>query len=175
MSLYSFFANTIKKILGIEDFSKFSKDVHKRVGKVIYKKKYSSKELISTMCSLGMKAGSVVCIHCAMKEFYNYKGTPEDIIKEILDVIGPKGTLMMPSYPRKDIINKPGYVFNRATDPTDAGALAEAFRKYPGVKRSVSVQHSVSAIGYYADYLIKDHFKCHDPWRKGSRYQRLCE
>ena len=28
-----------------------------------------------------MKKGSVICIHASMKEFYNYQGTAEELIK----------------------------------------------------------------------------------------------
>ena len=38
-----------------------------------------------------------------------------------------------------------------------AGYLAETFRKYPGVKRSLNKLHSVCAIGKYADYIINEH------------------
>lgn len=175
MSVYSILASAIKKTFGIKDYSKLKKDVHKRFGKIIYKKKYYATDIVHVMCSLGMKSGSIVCIHCAMKEFYNYIGTPKDLIDEILKVIGPDGTLMMPAYPKKSLLLNPNYIFNIKEDPTDAGALAESFRKYPGVLRSISVQHSVCAIGRYAEYLVKDHQKAHDPWGEESPYRRLCE
>ncbi len=175
MSIYSKIAFVLKNFLGIKDFSKFEKNIHKRIGKFLYKKKYYPRDVVNAMCSLGMKSGCLVCIHCAMKEFYNYVGTPEDLIDEILKVLGPDGTLMMPAYPNQDIASISGYVFDKDKDPTDAGALAEAFRKYPGVLRSISIQHSVCAIGRYADYLTRDHQNAHDPWGEESPYRRLCK
>lgn len=174
-SLYSLFAKRIKTILGIKDFSLFRKEVHKKIGKIIYHKKYTADDLIRVMCSMGMKSGSVICIHSSMKEFYNYNGTATEIIDKILEVIGTEGTLIMPAFPKKELSEKEGYIFDLEKDPTGAGMLAEIFRKYPGVVRSANVQHSVCAIGRYAEYLIKDHTKDHDCWGKLSPWYRMCE
>ena len=59
------------------------KDIHKRIGKLLYHQKYTADEIVETMCNLGMKKGSVICIHASMKEFYNYQGTAEELIKKI--------------------------------------------------------------------------------------------
>lgn len=174
-SIYSQCAKIIKRVLGIKDFSLFRKEMHKKIGKLIYHKKYTSDELISVMCSMGMKEGSVVCIHSSMKEFCNYEGTVTEIIDKILAVIGPEGTLVMPAFPKKELSEKDGYIFSLEKDPTGAGLLAEVFRKYPGVVRSANVQHSVCAIGKYAEYLIKDHTRDHDCWGKLSPWYKMCE
>ena len=75
------------------------KDIHKRIGKLLYHQKYTADEIVETMCNLGMKKGSVICIHASMKEFYNYQGTAEELIKKIQTIITTEGTLIMPSYP----------------------------------------------------------------------------
>ncbi len=172
-SYYTKIAKSIKSVLGINSMSLFKKNLKKKVGKVIYRKSYSSKDIVAIMQELGMKKGSVVCIHSSMKEFYNFKGTAEELINEILSVIGEEGTLVMPAYPIGN--NNPNYIFDIEKDKTAAGYLAETFRKYKGVKRSLNVQHSVCAIGKMADYLIKDHLNCHDCWDKNSPYYRMCE
>lgn len=160
---------------GIKDVSLWRKNLKKKIGKLIYHKKFSAKDLVQLMQSMGMKEGSVVCIHSAMKEFYNYRGTAEDLIKEILAVIGKDGTLLMPAFAPYEIQDKSDYIFDPNKDRTGAGYLAEAFRKYPGVKRSLNVQLSACAIGKYADWLIKDHAKCHDAVDVNSPWHRLCE
>lgn len=174
-SFYSLLAKKVKKIIGIKDFSLFRKEIHKKIGKVIYHKKFNADDLIHVMCEMGMKKGSVVCIHSSMKEFYNYKGTVKEIIDKILQVIGNEGTLVMPAFPKKELSEQEGYIFDLEKDPTGAGLLAEVFRKYPGVLRSANVQHSVCAIGKYANYLIKDHTKDHDCWGKMSPWYKMCE
>lgn len=166
---------TIKRLFGIKDISLLKKEIHKNVGKLFYHKKYTARDIVSIMNELGVHKGSVVCIHCSMKEFYNYKGTADELITEILNEIGPEGTLMMPAFPKYSLVNKENYVFDKDNDATGAGFLAETFRKYPGVIRSINVQHSVCAIGKYADYLTKDHHKTHDCWDKDSPWQRMIE
>lgn len=166
--------HTIKKLTGIQDISLFKKQVHKWVGQLFYHKKYTAEDVVAVMKQLGLKEGSLVCMHSSMKEFYNYRGSAAELIEAILAAIGPEGTLMMPAFPKKDLIRKPGYVFDLTKDPTDAGHLAETFRKYPGVKRSINVQHSVCAIGRLADELVREHENTRDCWDIKSPWQQLC-
>lgn len=173
-SLATRFGKIIKKIICVQDFSLFKKNLHKKIGKLIYHKKYSSQDLVRIMVSMGMTKGSVVCIHSSMKEFYNYTGTATEFIEKILEIITSDGTLIMPAFPAKELIKEPNYIFD-LSNRTGAGFLAETFRKYPGVKRSINVQHSVCAIGKYADWLLKDHHLCHDCWDKNSPWQRMIQ
>lgn len=163
----------LKKITGIPDVSLWRKRWKKRIGRIIYHKKYNSNDIVNLMKSMGLKQGSIVCIHSSMMEFYNYRGSANDLISSIIAAIGPEGTLMMPAFPYNSLSD--GYIFSPQQDKTAAGALAEAFRKYPGVARSNNVRHSVCVYGKYADYLIKDHTDGHDCWDKKSPYYRLCQ
>lgn len=172
-SIYTRLGKLVKKVFGIKDISLFKKNIHKRIGMLLYHKKYTAGDVVSVMKELGMHSGSVVCIHSSMKEFYNYAGTAKELIDSILEAIGEEGTLMMPAFPKDKLRNQSGYVFDKNNDPTGAGYLAETFRKYPNVKRSINVQHSVCAIGKYADYLTSDHHKTHDCWDKDSPWQRM--
>jgi aminoglycoside 3-N-acetyltransferase len=174
-SIYTKISRGVKSVTGIKDFSLFQKKIHKRIGRIFYWKKYSSKDIVTLMQKMGMKQGSIVCIHSSMKEFYNFVGAATDLIDEILKIIGPDGTLAMPAFPDKEKMRDPNYIFDITNDRTGAGYLAETFRKYPRVKRSLNVQHSVCAIGKMADYLLNDHHLCHDCWDKQSPWYRLCE
>lgn len=173
-SLLTRLGKLVKKWTGIADLSLAKKQIHKAVGRIFHHKKYGAQDIVNQMALLGLKEGSIVCIHASMKEFYNYEGTPEELISRILEIIGPEGTLMMPAFPRKDLIRKPGYVFDVEKDPTGAGLLAETFRNYPGVVRSINVQHSVCAIGKYAAELTRGHENTRDCWDKNSPWYRLC-
>lgn len=166
-------ASFVKKILGISDFSLWRKRQKKRLGKFIYHQKYNADDVVDRMISLGMQKGSIVCIHASMMEFYNFQGSARELITKVLNVIGIDGTLVMPAFPPN--AENPNYIFDPKNDKTDAGALAECFRHYPGVIRSNNVRHSVCAIGKYAEYLVKDHTSGHDCWDKLSPYYRICE
>ena len=166
----------LKKILGIPPSEGLSlEDLifnwRLKIGKHIYKKRYTAKDIADAMQNCGMKKGSVVFIQSRWAEFYNCTSSPTEVIEEILKVIGPEGTLGMACMP----YIKEGKIFNVKRTPTNSGLLAEAFRKYPGVKRSINIKHSVCAIGPQADYLVSEHYLSETPWDKKSPYYRLYE
>ena len=109
-------AKRVKNILGIKDFSLFRKEMHKKIGKIIYHQKYNADDLIKVMCSMGMKEGSIICIHSSMKEFYNFQGTAVEIIDKVLQVIGPDGTLVMPAFPKKEQSEQDNYIKDHTKD-----------------------------------------------------------
>ena len=175
ISIYSRVGKVIKRLFGIKDVSLLRKEVHKRIGKLFYHSKYNSDDIINVLKAMGVGCGSVVCIHASMKEFYNFCGTASELIDKIISLISEEGTLIMPAFPLKSLTNETDYIFNVKEDPTGAGFLAETFRKYPNVRRSINVEHSVCALGKYADYLIKDHQYTHDCWDEKSPWQRMIE
>ena len=142
-----------------------------KLGKRFYKRKYTAKDVVDAMVKCGMKKGSVVFIQSRWAEFYNCTSDTEDLIDAILDVIGPNGTLGMACMP----LIQEGKIFNVKRTPTNAGFLAESFRRYPGVKRSINIHHSVCACGPKADYLVSEHYLSETPWDKKSPYYRLSE
>ena len=132
--------------------------------------KYSTIELIDLLKSLGIQKGSCLFIHSSWNQFYNYQGNQKELIEAILDEIGPEGTLAMPAIP---IHLDPNIIFDVRQTPSSAGYLTEIFRRFPNVKRSINLMHSVCAIGPNSDYLIKDHHNSITPWDKNSPYYRL--
>ena len=169
----------IKRYWGIDGISLFIKKQEKKVKKNFYKKKYSTEDLINVMCEMGMKEGSVVFIHSSMSEFYNYIGTPKKLIRNIIDIIGSEGTLMMPAYPKDksklyEAAKKTDeVVFDVKNTASGAGYMTEVFRKYPGVKRSINLQHSVCAYGKLAQYFVSDHHLSKIAWDEYSPYYKL--
>jgi aminoglycoside 3-N-acetyltransferase len=162
-----------KRLTGINDISLLRKNIHKCIGKIIYHKKYTSDDVVNVMQKMGMTKGSVVCIHAAMKEFYNYQGSAQELIEKIMNVITPEGTLIMPAFPESRYQSDCNYIFDYKNDITKAGCLAETFRRMPNVERSINVQHSVCAWGKNAKWLIKDHNRCHNCWDENSPWYRM--
>ena len=164
----------IKKLLGIPPAGELSVEnfIHyKRVkyGPLFYKDKYTAKEVVNAMQRIGLKKGSVLMVHSSWDEFYNCTSSPNELIDEILRVIGTEGTLCMPAFP---LIRK-NKVFNIKKTVTKAGILAEAFRTYPGVKRSVNVRHSVCALGPLSEYLLSEHHLGATCWDEKSPFYKL--
>ena len=166
----------IKVLIGIkqkEDLSMcgFLRSWHRRLGPYFYKKKYSPEDVVRAMQQLGMKRGCTVMVQSSWGAFYNCTGTPQQLIESILRVIGPEGTLCMAAMP----VALHGKPFDVVNTPTRAGWLAECFRRYPGVKRSINVRHSVCAIGLKADYLLGEHHLGETAWDEKSPYYKLSQ
>ena len=168
--LHKVIVATTKKFFGIRNLKLFVRKRRQQVERLFYHKKYTARELVDELVKMGMKPGSVVIVHCAMNNFYNYQGTVDELIDELLCALGPDGTLCMPAFPcDKYNTNK---VFDVRTEPTAAGLLAETFRKRSGVKRSLNQLHSVCALGPYAEYIVGEHhlsricFDEHSPFYK---------
>lgn len=165
----------IRKIFGIRpdvalNLNQLERTVSLKWEKKIYKKKYSTDEFIQVLKGLGMHEGSCVFIQSSWNSFFNYTGTPNELIDAILEVIGENGTLAMPAFPMNQ--NVP---LNLKRSVTGAGMLAEAFRRHPNVKRSINIQHSVCAIGPQSDYLINEHHLSDTCFDEKSPYYKLCK
>lgn len=166
----------LKKVLFIDAHAPLStlfllKSWNVRIGKYIYKKKYTTEEIISKMRFLGLKAGSNVFIHSSWDSFYNYLGNEQELIDAILNVIGKKGTLAMPAYPLK----RKNKIFDINKSVTAAGLLAETFRKYPQVKRSINERHSVCSLGPLSEILTCAHSESLICFDEKSPYYRMCD
>ncbi len=168
--IYHCLVKPVKKLFGLENLTdKFRKKLTK-VERLFYRRTYTAKELVAELKHFGLKPGAVVIVHSAMSSFYNYRGTPDELIDELLEAIGPEGTLCMPAYP-DDKFNA-DKVFDVRTEKSAAGLLSEVFRQRPGVKRSLNKLHSVCALGPKAEYIVGEHhlsttsFDEHSPFYK---------
>lgn len=171
----------IKTIFGIDGIKVFIKKQRKKINKILYTEKYNASELVNKMKSMGLKKDCVVFLHSSMTEFYNYTGTAEELIQKIIDEIGEEGTLLMPAYPKHkfDLIKKAksssDVVFDVQHTQSGAGYLTEVFRKWPNVKRSINIQHSVCAYGKLANYFTNEHHLSETAWDKFSPYFKLTQ
>ena len=160
--------NTKKKI---KKLLSHIKNISIKIKKKTYPK-FKTKELIETLKPLGLKKDATVFIHSSWDQFFNFEDSPIQLIEALLNEIGQNGTLAMPAFPKNQ---NPDQLFNVKRTPSGAGFLTEIFRRFPNVKRSINLIHSVTALGPNADYLTKDHHKSKTPWDHKSPYYRLKE
>ncbi|CAF1505062.1 unnamed protein product [Didymodactylos carnosus] len=125
---------------------------------------------------LGISPGMALLVHCSLSKIGWISGGPVTVIQVLLDLLGPDGTLIMPSHTANnsdpkywenpsvpsewfDIIRQstPGYQSN-ITPTFNMGTLAETFRHWPGVLRSQHPQFSMIAIGKKAKFIIDKHY-----------------
>ena len=134
--------------------------------------RFGSDELKSTLESIGVRSGATVFLHSSWDEFYNYSGSAVELIRMLLEHVGPTGTLAMPAFPLRIDFNA---VFDVRRTPTGAGLIPELFRRMPNTRRSINIQHSVVAAGPNADYLVRDHHRSETAWDSLSPYARLAD
>ena len=106
---------------------------------------------------VGLRAGQVVLVHSALRTFGRVEGGPEAVVDALLSVLGPRGTLVAPTFTfAHEVEAEP--VIDPVTDRSEMGAISEAVRLRPDARRSTAFRHSFAAIGRRADVLASvDH------------------
>jgi aminoglycoside 3-N-acetyltransferase len=131
---------------------------------------FHAADICAWLAEQGIGKGNTVLIHSSWDRFVNFNGSPKVLIDALMDHLGPEGTLAMPAFPRPQDHSK---VFDVRRTLSGAGFLTEIFRRYPGVRRSINLNHSVCAIGPNADYLVRDHHRSRTSFDECSPYLRL--
>ena len=100
--------------------------------------------------TLGVTAGQVLLVHASFRTLRPVEGGPEGVLAALLELLGPEGTLVMPSWTGQD-----DAVFDPRTTPaaTDLGVLADAFWRLPGVRRSTH-PFAFAASGALAEEIV---------------------
>jgi aminoglycoside 3-N-acetyltransferase len=127
---------------------------------------------------LGISAGMTLLVHCSLTKIGWICGGPVTVIQVLLDILGPDGTLIMPSHTADnsdpkywenppvpsewfDIIRQSAPAFQANITPTfNMGKVAETFRHWPGVLRSQHPLYSVIAVGQKAKLITDNHYEC---------------
>ena len=145
----------VKRFFDIKNFTLFCRKKKQSIEKLIYRKKYSSDDIINILKQSGVKPGHPIIVHSAYSNLYNYSGTADELIDKLIEFLGPDGTLCMPAFPSDK--RNPNKIFDVVNSPSAAGYLTEVFRKRPGVLRSLNQLHSVCALGKDADKITGSH------------------
>lgn len=142
--------------------------------------------------SLGVISGQVLMMHSSLKSIGWVPGGVQLVMEALLEVLGPEGTLMVPTHTthltdpatwaappapkdwHETIRN--GYpAFDPLTTQTRGmGVLCETARRWPGAVRSDHPHTSFCAIGPRAKDLMADHALA-SPMGTGSPLQKLYE
>jgi aminoglycoside 3-N-acetyltransferase len=131
--------------------------------------------LTTELAGLGVRAGSVLLVHSSLRALGFVCGGPVAVVQALLDVLGPQGTLVVPTHTpdNSDPTNwqhppvleawwpviraeTPGFD-PEATPSRHMGVIAEAVRTWPGAWRSDHPHVSFAAVGPAADELTDEH------------------
>lgn len=139
---------------------------------------YTRENLVRDLRNIGASEGDTLLVHSSLGKIGYVEGGAVTVIEALLEVLGPKGTLAMPSFPaagrnRDYLEGNP--VFDVLNTPSAMGVITETFRKMPGVERSLHPTDPVCALGPLAAYLTGTHFGQPTPYNEHSPFRKLAE
>jgi aminoglycoside 3-N-acetyltransferase len=135
------------------------------------------RRIVADLEHLGLKSGENVLVHSSLSSLGFVEGGANSVIDALLEVLGPQGTLLMPSFQQgsEHELLRRGCLFDVRTSPSELGIISETFRRRPGVIRSLSPTHCTAGIGPRACDLLADHQTCRVSVGHGSPYEKLVQ
>lgn len=134
--------------------------------------------LVENLKNIGIKAGDNLLVHSSLSKIGYLENGADTVIDALLEVIGSKGNLLMPSSPNAllqlDYI-RTTEVFDVQNSPSKLGAITETFRKRNGVLRSLNATEPVCAFGPDAAFFTEGHFEELTPYSRNSPFYKLTE
>ena len=127
----------------------------------------NSADISNALGRLGIGSGDSLIVHSSLSSMGKVIGGAETVIQAILELIGPEGTLVMPT------LNDITVPFSPESSPSVVGSVTEILRKMPGAIRSRHPTHSVVAFGAKAHHLTANHEDT-TPCGPDSPYGKLC-
>ena len=127
---------------------------------------------------LGIQAGEILYVRSSYDEMGSVRATPSEIIEVLSEVVGPSGTLVMPTYPMTGLSQpylEQHPFFDWRRTPSRSGLLTEVFRRLHGTERSVNPTHPIAARGPLAKWLTEGHEQSATPFDEHSPFQKLLE
>lgn len=130
--------------------------------------------LVRDLRALGLRWGGLVLVHSSLSALGSVVGGAPTMIRALLEVMGPEGTVVLPTH-SWDEMEAGCRTFDVRRTRSCVGAITEAFRSWPGAVRSLHPTHSVAAIGPLADWLTAGHELCKTPCGPGTPYARILD
>jgi len=139
-------------------------------------RRVNERRLASCLEEVGVAAGRIVYLQSAFGSLGYYPNGPERFLRLLQRIVGPSGTVVMPSFPfggaMEDFVaTRPD--FDARATPGRIGLLPEIARVQPGALRSCHPTHPVVAIGAAAGDIIAGHERCDSPQGEGSPFAKV--
>lgn len=137
---------------------------------------YDGERLKAKLINMGISETDTLMVHANFKPDSGFKGTPNDIVNVLVELVGIQGNLLMVSIPYRGraydyfLKNKPFRVHKTISM---MGLITEMFRRKEAVLRSLNPSHPVLAYGKDSAWLVADHEKCLFPCGVGSPFDKF--
>ena len=105
--------------------------------------------------TLGLRQGAVVFMHSSLSSLGAVDGGADTVVDAVLDVLGPDGTLAVPTF--CSINRRRGQTYDPDTTPSEVGQITNTLRRRPGAFRSPHIWQSMSAVGRRAEEMMSVH------------------
>ena len=133
---------------------------------------HSKKQLRDDLRSLGVSPGDTLLMHSSYKSLGGTEEGAAGFYEVLLDLLGERGTLIIPTLSYRDVTREAPDFDVRAT-PSCVGYLTEYFRTgIPDARRSLHATHSCCVRGRLREEMIRGHetdatpVGAHSPFRK---------
>jgi aminoglycoside 3-N-acetyltransferase len=110
--------------------------------------------LVQDFRRLGVPRGGLLMMRSSLRSIGHVNGGAETVVDALLEVLGPAGTLVVPTF-TDEIAMDPNFVFDPLNTPSLVGAISEAARRWPGARRSLHGWHSIAAMGPLAGAIVR--------------------
>ncbi len=131
-------------------------------------------KILDCLNACGLSRGCLLVVHSAYRPLLSTGKTPDQIIQDLIDYLGPDGTLAMPAMPKfineidpleyinKDISNM---IFNYDVKKTDitTGVLPKTLCSWEGAIRSRYPINTMVAVGPLAFPMMKNNLQGSSP------------
>ena len=111
-------------------------------------------DIVRGLQDVKIERGDVVLVHSAMRTFGKVQGGGKTVVEAFLKVLGPEGTLIMPTFTFAHEAEKEP-VIDPQNDKSEMGAISESVRLHPEALRSTAFRHSFAAIGRRAEVITR--------------------
>ena len=108
-------------------------------------------DIVASIRKMGLQEGHKVMVHSSLSSMGYVEGGATTVVEAFLEVLGPEGTLMMPTFTHSGT-----EYYDPLESASKNGAITEAARKCPGAVRSLHPTHAAAVIGADAGQLVED-------------------
>lgn len=136
--------------------------------------------LVRQLDALDLPARPVLLVHTSLKQLGFVEGGADGVVDALIEAVVTRrgGTLVLPAFSIDGSMENSlasGAAFDVRSTPSNLGAIPEAFRRRPGVLRSIHPTHSFAALGPRAEWIVAEHHRCGTSFGEGSPMVRAMQ